>query len=129
MNFSNLLVGPHLIGLIFIVIGLLQKYLPPKGINRWYGYRTPAARTNQQTWDEANRYSANFMIKAGFFALVIGFVIYSGLIYFNVDYNVQKMVDYFILFGGAMGIGIASTVVTESHLKRTLKKINFKKRK
>jgi len=116
MNFSNVLIGPHLIGLIFIVIGLLQKYLPPKGINRWYGYRTPAARTNQQTWDEANRYSANFMI-------------YSGMIYFNVDYNAQKMVDYFILFGGAMGIGILSTMVTESHLKRTFKKIDFKKRK
>jgi uncharacterized membrane protein len=129
MNYTNVLVGPHLIGLIFIVIGLLQKYLPPKSINRWYGYRTPNARTNQQTWDEANRYSANFMIKAGLFALVIGFVIYSGMLYFNVDYNVQKTVNYTILFGGAMGIGILSTVVTERHLKLTFKKLNFKKRK
>jgi hypothetical protein len=129
MNYTNVLVGPHLIGLIFIIIGLLQKYLPPKSINRWYGYRTPNARTNQQTWDEANRYSANFMIKAGLFALVIGFVIYSGMLYFNVDNNVQKTVNYTILFGGAMGIGILSTVVTERHLKLTFKKLNFKKRK
>jgi len=122
MNFSysDFLVGPHLIGLLFVLIGLLQKYLPPKNINRWYGYRTPTARTNQKTWDEGNRYSANYMIKAGLILLVVGFII-NTLVILYADEGVQKLVTYVILFGGAMIVGILSTMRTEKHLLKTFK--------
>ena len=119
-NYSDFLVGPHLIGLLFVLIGLLQKYLPPKKINRWYGYRTPTARTSQQTWDEGNRYSANYMIKAGLILLVVGFII-NTLVILYADEGVQKLVTYFILFGGAMLVGILSTMRTEKHLLKTFK--------
>jgi len=121
MDYSVYLIGPHLIGVLFIVIGLLQYYLPPKKINRWYGYRTPTARSSQKAWDEGNRYSAVYMIKAGFVVLIFGFLVYAGLIYFNVDLNMLKWISYLILFGGAMGIGIISTYATEKHLRTTLK--------
>jgi uncharacterized membrane protein len=120
MDYTLFLVGPHLIGLLFILIGLLQRYLPPKNINRWYGYRTPTARTNQKTWDEGNRYSAIYMIKAGIIVLVAGFIVNAiAILYAGAD--AQRMIAYFILFGGAMGIGILSTMATEKHLTRTFK--------
>ena len=111
------LIGPHLIGVLFIVIGLLQYYLPPKKINRWYGYRTPTARSSQQAWDEGNRFSAIYMIRAGFVVLIMGFFVYAGLIHFNVDADMLKWISYLILFGGAMGIGVLSTMATEKHLR------------
>ena len=123
------MVGPHLIGLLFIIIGLMQRFLPPKNINRWYGYRTPTARTSQKTWDEGNRFSAIYMIRAGVVVLVVGFIIYIAMLYFNVNYNIQKIVDYVILFGGAMGIGILSTMATEKHLQKTFKLKKAVKRK
>jgi len=123
-SFTELLLGPHLIGLLYIIIGALQRYLPPKSPNRWYGYRTITAKTNQQTWDEANRYSAIYMMRAGAIVLVVGFIIYAGTMLMHVDDSTQKIVDYTMLFGAAMGIGILSTVATEKHLSRTFKKLN-----
>jgi uncharacterized membrane protein len=43
MNYT-LITGPYMIGLLFIIIGLLQKFLPPKNINTWYGYRSAASK-------------------------------------------------------------------------------------
>ncbi len=123
-NFTELLLGPHLIGLLYIMIGALQRYLPPKSPNRWYGYRTITAKTNQQTWDEANRYSAIFMMRAGAIVLVAGFIIYAGTTMMHFQDTTQQIIDYTILFGAAMGVGILSTVVTERHLSRTFKKLN-----
>jgi hypothetical protein len=124
MNYTDLLVGPHLIGLLYILIGALQRYLPPKSINRWYGYRTFTAKTSQQTWDEANRYSAIYMMRAGAIVLVGGFIIYAATMLAHTPDDSQKWINYVILFGGAMGVGILSTVATERHLKRTFKKLN-----
>ena len=121
MDYSVYLVGPHLIGLLFIIIGLLQYYLPPKKINRWYGYRTPSARSSQKAWDEGNRYSAIYMIRAGVILLLAGFFVYAGLIHFNADIDTIKMVSYVILFGGAMGVGILSVTATEKHLRNKFK--------
>src|ERR1700754_2388010 len=67
--------GPQVIGMILLIIGSIQHYFPPKKINNWYGYRTPSAQRNQQTWDEANRYSANYMIKCGITLVIIGLLI------------------------------------------------------
>lgn len=119
--------GPHLIGLLFIILGLVQKYLPPKTINRWYGYRTPLARSSQQAWDEGNRYSAGYFIKAGTVVLVIGFIINGIMLRTVADPGTQKIIQYVILFGGAIGIGITSTIVTEKYLNEYLKKTPVKK--
>src|ERR1700744_495644 len=106
MNYLSLLEGPHLIGLLYILIGLVRRYLPPKNINRWYGYRTLTAKTSQQTWDEANRYSAVYMIQAGAVLLVVGFIIYAATMLLHVPDDEQKWINYVILFGGAMLVGI-----------------------
>ena len=126
MNYSIYLFGPHLIGALFILIGLLQRYLPPKNINRWYGYRTLTARSSQQAWDEGNRYSALYMIKAGAFVLIVGFAINVLAITYVTDFQTRQMIAYIILFGGAMGVGIAMVVATEKHLKKTFKNLKVK---
>jgi uncharacterized membrane protein len=118
-----------MIGLLFIIIGLLQKFLPPKNINTWYGYRSAAARASQQTWDAANRFSSTFMIRAGIFVLVAGFIVYMAAIYFKADAGILKSIGYIILFGGAVGVGAITSVVTEKHLAKTFKAKQAKKRK
>ncbi len=118
MNYSIYLIGPPLIGALFIVLGLFQRYLPPRNINRWDGYRTLAARSSQQACDEGNRYSAMYMIKAGAFVLIVGFAINVLAITYVTDFQTRQMIGYIILFGGAMGVGIAMVMATEKHLKR-----------
>ena len=54
----HLLVGPLLLTIFYIV-----KAKPPKKINKVYGYRTPASMRTQETWDFANEYSTDWMIK------------------------------------------------------------------
>ncbi|GAA4761575.1 MULTISPECIES: SdpI family protein [Flavobacterium] len=63
-----------LVGIIFIVISLITRILPPKKINALYGYRTLASMKNQETWDFAQRYSSNKMIHAGLFLIVVSFL-------------------------------------------------------
>jgi uncharacterized membrane protein len=129
ITITDLLVGPHLIGLLYIIIGATQRYLPPKTPNRWYGYRTATAKTNQQTWDEANRYSGVYMMRAGAIVVVAGFVVYAATMLLHTPDDTQKIIDYTMLFGAAMGVGILSTVVTERHLQHTFKKLNLNKKK
>ncbi len=124
---SDFLFGPHLIGVLFIIIGLLQRYLPPKNINRWYGYRTLTARSSQQAWDEGNRYSAVYMMRAGLFLLVLGAIINTIAILYVADFQTRQWIGYLILFGGAMGVGILSTMATEKHLHKTFKNLKVKK--
>lgn len=56
--FVHLLIGPLLLLIFYIV-----KARPPKKINKLYGYRTPASMRTQATWDFANEYSTDWMIK------------------------------------------------------------------
>lgn len=126
MDYKIYLIGPHLIGALFVLIGLLQRYLPPKNINRWYGYRTLTARSSQQAWDEGNRYSALYMIRAGIFVLIFGGIVNALAIIYVSDFQTRQWIAYLILFGGAMGIGILSTVATEKHLKKTIKNLKVK---
>ena len=43
-----------LIPLIFLAFGLVCRFLPPRTINGWYGYRTPWSMKSQETWDYAH---------------------------------------------------------------------------
>ena len=122
MNYYlSFFIGTQLIGVLFIVIGALQRFLPPKNINRWYGYRTPAARIDQQTWDAGNRYSAIYMMKAGLVYYILGTTINATAMLCLTDYDKQKMVNYLVLFAGAIGIGVLSTMATEKYLAQKFK--------
>jgi len=111
------------------VIGALQRFLPPKKINRWYGYRTPNARIDQETWDASNRYSAIYMMRLGLLYYVIGTIINAIATLYIEDYDKQTMVKYLVLFAGAIGIGVLSTMATEKYLAAKFKNKVKKRRK
>ena len=113
------LFGPQLIGFVFLIIGSIQHFFPPKKINNWYGYRTPAAQRNQQTWDEANRYSANYMIKCGLIFIVLG-LLFSGVMNtVHVALKVRAIITIFLLLVSGMLPAILMIISTEKHLTKT----------
>lgn len=112
-------IGPQLIGIIFILVGLIQKMWPPKRINNLYGYRLPSAMKNQQTWDEANRFSAIYMIKAGVFLLILGLVITLLLNTITIAPRVKGCVWFLAIIASAMGSAIALIVATERYMEKT----------
>lgn len=64
----------HVVGIILIVLGLIFKALPPQKINSTYGYRTRSSMKNQDTWNEAQKYSSNSLVAFGFIYVALGFV-------------------------------------------------------
>lgn len=62
---------PFVLGIIFLVIGIVFYFFPPKKINYIYGYRTSTSMENQQKWDFSQKYSAIKMIQGSLFLLTI----------------------------------------------------------
>ena len=63
-------------GPIFSAMELLMKWLPPKKINRFYGYRTRRSMSSQQAWAFANKTSASIFLYFGILLLVLGILVY-----------------------------------------------------
>ncbi|WP_214072264.1 SdpI family protein [Mucilaginibacter sp. dw_454] len=121
---TDYIFGPQLLGIIFFLIGLIMYKFPPKKINKWYGYRTDSSMKNQQTWDEANRYSALLMAKTGLIVIVIGIAITTIV---NCLISSEQMRTGLLLglhiFSGLVPVVIVLTK-TESHLDNTFNKNN-----
>ncbi|WP_299286453.1 SdpI family protein [uncultured Mucilaginibacter sp.] len=113
MILSKLIIGPQLIGLIMLLVGLLQKYFPPKKINHFYGYKTPSSMKNQETWDEANYYSAKLMIKIGSIVLVAGI-----LIVFIISGKYSSIITICLLMLSGISIPVVVIVMTENYLHK-----------
>jgi uncharacterized membrane protein len=62
-----------LVGLFFVVIGLITYKFPPKKINVLYGYRTPSSMKNQERWDFAQHFSSIRMMKTGGYFIFLSF--------------------------------------------------------
>lgn len=107
----------YAIGVICIICGLVFKILPPTKINIIYGYRTKLSMKNQDTWDEANKYSANSFIIFGCTYLALGFIL-SQLIK-DVNDNFQIVI---FLIGAVIMI-----LVDEFHLRKTFTKDGIRK--
>jgi uncharacterized membrane protein len=115
----NWIMGPQLIGAILVIIGLIMSRFPPKKINDYYGYRMPSATKNQQTWDEANRFSAAYMAKAGFVTLVIGIVITALVAIIKPAGNVYALITMMSMMASGITPAIFIIVATEKHLTKT----------
>ncbi|REJ83759.1 MAG: hypothetical protein DWQ44_00495 [Bacteroidetes bacterium] len=63
-----------LVGLIFLLAGLIMRKSPPPKVNYIYGYRTRRSMRDQQSWEEGNRVSAILMIRYGMCMIVFGLV-------------------------------------------------------
>ncbi len=67
---THLALGP-----LVLLIAILFKAFPPKKINYIYGYRMPGAMINQDTWDEANRYSSKWLVYLSLVSTGIQFIL------------------------------------------------------
>lgn len=113
------IIGPQMVGIIFIIAGWIQKTWPPKNINGLYGYRMPSSKQNQQTWDEANRYSARYMIKAGIIILIVGIIATILLNVIPMSMRIKSVIWFLLMLASAMGSAISIIVATERHMKKT----------
>jgi len=114
----NWIFGPQLIGLIYLLIGAIQYYFPPKRINYIYGYRTLSSQKNQETWDEANRYSAVYLIRAGILLIIAGCVTNKIIITADIPVKTKQMLILFLLMASAIGAALTMIIATEKHLKK-----------
>jgi uncharacterized membrane protein len=111
--------GPQLMGVMFLIIGGILYLFPPKRINDFYGYKTEAAKKNQQTWDAANRYSSIYLIKAGLALLIIGFMITALFNEVVIPFKLRAGLTVFLLILSAMLPTILMIVSTEKYLTKT----------
>lgn len=119
MIFANWIAGPHFIGVIFILAGLIQKRFPPKEINSLYGYRTTLSMKNQQNWDEGNRYSTALIIKCGWVLVITGLIITGLLMLVPMSPEARTLTKVILMLACAFGTVIVLFRATEKHLKNT----------
>lgn len=118
MDLLNWIIGPQLIGFIFIIAGYIQKRFPPKKINALYGYRMPSSMKNQKTWDEGNHYAAGYMIRSGGVLLLLGIVITIVLSAVNLNHETFMLINSILLIPSAIGFCVVLIVSTEKYLSR-----------
>jgi uncharacterized membrane protein len=123
MIFANWIAGPHLIGVIFILAGLIQKRYPPKEINSLYGYRTKISMKDQQNWEEGNSYSTKLIIKCGWVLVIAGGIITAGLMLVNISPELRTLIKLGLMLAAAFGTVIILFRRTEKHLKKTFSDI------
>ncbi|WP_333852916.1 SdpI family protein [Epilithonimonas sp.] len=71
---EKLMLSPNIIGIIFILAGLIQMIFPPKKINSLYGYRTPRSMKNFEVWNFAQKLSPKILILIGFVLILFGII-------------------------------------------------------
>ena len=77
---EKLMLSPNIIGLIFILAGLIQMIFPPKKINSLYGYRTPKSMKNIKVWNFAQKLSSRILILMGCLLNLFGIIaVFLGL--------------------------------------------------
>jgi uncharacterized membrane protein len=101
---------PFLVGIIFIVTALILLRFPPKKINYFYGYRTPASMKSQEAWDFSQKYSATKMLQLGFFLVAISFI--------NLLFVMSEEISLFIGIGLLILACIYMIVTTEKAIKK-----------
>ncbi len=70
-NFIPVLLSVLPVPTIMIMFGVLWKKHPPKNINWIYGYRSPRAMKNENTWNFAHMYQAKVWRWTGSILLIL----------------------------------------------------------
>jgi len=108
-----LIAGHIVLALGFLLLSFYFKKNPPKTINSWYGYRTHSSTKNQNTWDEANRFSGQTMVR-----LSILYCLISLILYFKVGGQSSFQLSGMIL----AALSVSTLIFTEVHLKKMFDK-------
>lgn len=98
-----------LVGLSFLVSGVVMWVFSPKKVNQYYGYRTRRAMKSQRLWNEAQRYSRKWLIGLGMVHTLI------GLVLFRMEYPDEAYVLAEMVF--VLGTIIPLFVLTERRLR------------
>ncbi|BDR81194.1 hypothetical protein N072000002_13740 [Clostridium tetani] len=109
-----------IIGLAFIVIGLVLRAYPPEHINNSLGYRTPFAMKNKDTWYDGNRFCGTMLLISG-----IIFIPFSILIRYLYSNNLTLSMRMPLL--GLFIIIMIGIVYTEIHLRMIFDKNGTRK--
>jgi uncharacterized membrane protein len=99
-------------------MGYIQRRFPPKHINGLYGYRMPSAMKNQQTWDEANGFSARYMIKLGWIMIIAGFISVVCLEQISMKEDARMGLLAALLVVSSMTMAVLLIVGTEKHMNK-----------
>jgi uncharacterized membrane protein len=101
---------------VMLGISFLFMKHSPKKINTVVGYRTARSTTNQQTWQEANQYSARLFFRFSYIMILVAAlcaVLLGIVLRGEVLMAVSMLVSVVLMF-----VDIIITVVfTEKHLK------------
>jgi uncharacterized membrane protein len=101
-DLNPLFIIPVVIGVIFILLGMIVKRFPPKKINMIYGYRTSQSMQNQEKWDFAQRYFARESVKFGFCMAgisIAGLVWHPGeLVATAISLSLMILIAIFIIY-------------------------------
>ncbi len=108
------LTGLTLISIIYIIVGLLLRFLTP-GINRFYGYRTKASMANEVNWNFSQKYSGALFAIFGLVLLLIVFALEYAKI--NVANNIGKAGVGILILGSA----VTTIILTEKAMKKNSK--------
>jgi len=117
MFFTHWIIGPQFLGMIFLLAGLIQRWYPPKKINALYGYRTESSMKDQQSWDEANRYSTALMIRYAWIMIIAGAIITLALAQLTISEDAYILSKVGLMIGGAVVMVVFLIRSTEKHLK------------
>lgn len=108
------------LGLTFIIIGLILRVYPPEHINNSVGYITPFAMKNKDTWYESNRFSGSMLLISGIIFIPLSILI--RYLYSN-NLTLSMKISLFALFI----IIMISILFTEIHLRKIFDKNGVKK--
>ncbi|WP_452228698.1 SdpI family protein [Lacinutrix sp. MEBiC02404] len=104
-----LLEMPALVGIIFILTGIIMQLFPPKKINPLYGYRTRNSMKNQNNWDFTQKYAAKLLTIIGVVLLLLS----TLNIFFNIQGNLEKIISAILILGAVIFL----LIKTEAKLK------------
>lgn len=101
-----------LVGIGCIITGFILKATANKDVNQWSGYRTKQSMKNQNTWNEANKYSSKMMIFSGVILLVLSISI-------TYLFKNSGFISSYISFGISLIICVLIPLITtERHLNK-----------
>jgi uncharacterized membrane protein len=68
---SDWMAMPFMCGIVFLLLGLIMYYFPPRKINSLYGYRVFRSMKDQKNWDFAQKYSSLKIMQCSLFLFLI----------------------------------------------------------
>ena len=116
LNYLDTRVGiiSLLTGIVLLIMSFIMYKFPPKKINIFYGYRTPASMQNQQTWDFAQKDSASRMFSLGGIMIITAFL----NLFVKISQGISTIIGVALMISGLF----VAVFLTEKAIKRNFPK-------